>query len=53
MFNPSYKCAGTIIVFKREFNSCLTKEMLDIIKNYSELILSDNFNCFIKIIPSQ
>ena len=52
-----YKCGGTVIVFNRTFNGDLTKYLIhafhsnDNSHNYSELILSDNFNKQIKMIP--
>lgn len=37
-----YKCAGTVFVFKNEFNKLLTKELLDVIKDYEEFQLYTN-----------
>lgn len=46
-----YKCAGTVFVFKNGFDKILTKELLDVIKHYEELILSNQFNKKIKNLP--
>jgi hypothetical protein len=50
--NLNYKCAGTIIVFNSKFNGYLTTELIDIIKQYQELTLSNDFNRSVKMIPS-
>jgi len=53
-----YKSAGTVIVFKSNFNGDLTKHLINAFKNadendnYCELILSESFNKPIKIIQS-